>query len=46
MAYTVMIKLLKSDIITPVTAALHYIVEKRYYMYSFEALENYPREKL
>jgi len=41
-----MIKLLKFDIISPITVALQYIVGRRYYMSSFEALENYPREKL
>lgn len=40
-----MIKLLKFDFITRITLALHYIMGRRYYVSSFEALENYPREK-
>lgn len=41
-----MMKLLKFDIIAPITVVLHYIMGRRYYMSSFETLENYPREKL
>lgn len=38
--YTVMMKLLKSDIITPIIVVLHYIMGRRYYMSSFETLKN------
>lgn len=40
MECTVMMKLLKFDIITPITVVLHYIMRRRYYMSSLETLEN------
>lgn len=45
MNYAVTIKLLKLDVITPITIAPCYIMGRRHYMSSCEALENYPREK-